>query len=87
MNLLEETLKAIAGREVIQVQSRNCVCSWETFAEMAKDFEYDEGHTRQEVNPSLGNGWWIERDEYDGSQHITFEILPLSGSLELKNGY
>lgn len=53
-------------------------CSWNEFAVLA-DREYDEGHGGQEVADDLvivGEDWWLERHEYDGSEWWEFKTLP-----------
>lgn len=52
--------------------------SWEDFSKTA-DKEYNEGYGTEEVNKSLkvvGDGWWLERGRYDGSEWWEFETLP-----------
>jgi len=52
----------------------------EDFERIAKKIEYDNGFGGQEINPELkivGDRWWLERHEYDGSEWWEFKILPL----------
>jgi hypothetical protein len=52
--------------------------SWEDFSRFA-DFEYDSGFGGAEVNTGLvivGDDWWLERGEYDGSEWWEFKTLP-----------
>lgn len=52
--------------------------SWDDFAGFA-DFEYASGYGRNEVSGELvivGNDWWLERGEYDGSEWWEFKTLP-----------
>lgn len=55
------------------------VGSWAQFEEWALDYNYDDGYGSAEVNPSLvivGDDWWLERNEYDGSEWWEFKSLP-----------
>lgn len=52
--------------------------SWEDFTRFA-DFEYDNSYGGAEVNTDLvivGDDWWLERGEYDGSEWWEFKKLP-----------
>lgn len=43
------------------------------------DFDYDNGFGCAEINESLvivGNNWWLERGEYDGSEWWEFKTVP-----------
>ena len=45
----------------------------------AADREYDNGYGVAEVNDSIkvvGNGWWLERFEYDGSEWWKLKQFP-----------
>lgn len=55
------------------------VGSWDDFQKWA-DFEYNDGYGGAEVNAHLhivGDNWWLERGEYDGSEWWEFKTLPL----------
>lgn len=52
--------------------------AWEDFARFA-DFNYDAGYGGAEVNGALvivGDDWWLERGEYDGSEWWEFKTIP-----------
>jgi hypothetical protein len=52
--------------------------SWEEFVEFA-DFDYDNGYGGAQVSTRLvivGDDWWLERGEYDGSEWWEFKTLP-----------
>lgn len=52
--------------------------SWQDFEKFA-DFDYDSGYGGAEVNTALvivGDDWWLERGEYDGSEWWEFKTLP-----------
>jgi len=81
-NLLEETIEALTAEHVSGVKwvgVYGASCTWEEFKEIAKDFVYDAGYGGNEVNMSLvvvGEDWWLERHEYDGSEWWEFKTLP-----------
>lgn len=55
-----------------------CYMSWEDFVSMANRF-YDNGYGGTKVKDSLqivGENWWLERHEYDGSEWWEFKSLP-----------
>jgi hypothetical protein len=86
-NLLQETLKAMEahGKSPLDVRwtgtrDGSVVSSWDTFANIAKDANYDAGFGGAEVAESLvvvGDDWWLERHEYDGSEWWEFKRLPM----------
>jgi hypothetical protein len=54
------------------------VGTWAEFVALA-DFEYDGGYGGAEVAEALkvvGDDWWLERGEYDGSEWWEFKQLP-----------
>lgn len=83
-SLLEETLKVLKDRElrpedVEYVLASKVWMTWEEFANAAKTIYYDSGYGLQEIKPSLkvvGNGWWLERAEYDGAEWWKFCTIP-----------
>jgi hypothetical protein len=55
-----------------------CSGSWDDFAALA-NFTYDSGYGGAEVAEELkvvGDDWWLERGEYDGSEWWEFKQLP-----------
>ncbi len=53
--------------------------SWEDFAKLAKETNYYSGYGVQEVSGALvvvGNGWWLERHEYDGAERWVLKAAP-----------
>ncbi len=51
----------------------------EDFECIAKKLNYDAGYGAQIINPELkivGDGWWLERHEYDGKEWWDFKIQP-----------
>lgn len=83
MNLLEETLRKLTSNgktesDILWVGSREVKISWDNFRKSA-DVEYDAGFGLQEVAQDLlivGDGWWLERLEYDGSEWWSFKTSP-----------
>lgn len=86
MNLLDETLNVIKENDKTTADVRwvgrasiNAKCSWDDFAKQA-DFEYNNGYGCSEIPEDLvvvGDDWWLERAEYDGSEWWEFKTLPV----------
>lgn len=86
MNLLKETLKILKDNnknidDVMWVGSLSGIysISWEDF-EKISNIEYDSGYGGQEIATDLiivGNNWWLERGEYDGSEWWQYKELPI----------
>jgi hypothetical protein len=90
-NLLQETveiLKAngktpadvlwVGGKESGWKDDAKFVGLWPDF-ESAANFDYDAGYGGAQINTSLkivGDNWWLERGEYDGSEWWEFKTLP-----------
>ena len=54
------------------------VGSWDDFVRFA-NFDYDAGYGGNEIAGDLvivGDNWWLERGEYDGSEWWEFKTLP-----------
>ena len=83
MNLLNETLEILKEnnlepKDVLWVGNLEVKTDWENFAKIA-DVNYDSGFGGQEVATDLivvGQNWWLERHEYDGSEWWEFKQLP-----------
>lgn len=83
MNLLQETLEKLGEHGVTKDDVRWVGAkdwfTWEEYAKLA-DMEYDDGYGGQEICASLvvvGDDWWLERHEYDGSEWWEFKKLPI----------
>jgi hypothetical protein len=85
MNLLSETLDYLANcgktrSDVRWIGSTNYgYFDWEHFVKIA-NIEYDSGYGAAEVARDLvvvGDDWWLERKEYDGSEWWDFKKLPI----------
>ena len=84
-NLKDETLEVLkhnhkswADVKWIGHQDGNVKIHPDYFLEIA-DAEYDSGYGGQEVNAALvvvGDDWWLERHEYDGSEWFEFKMMP-----------
>lgn len=91
-NLLAETLGVLkrSGKAPADVRwvgvntggwnkSTPVSCPWNEFAQHA-DITYDNGYGGAEIAGSLkivGDDWWLERGEYDGSEWWEFKSLPI----------
>lgn len=90
MNLLKETLEILKENgkqesDVLYCCGDTFKFTWNNFKELA-DVEYDDGYGGAEVAENLkivGENFWLERGEYDGSEWWEFKELP-NDSLELK---
>lgn len=82
--LLSETLERLlenkkSASEVKWVGTPTKWFSWEHFTKIA-DREYDSSYGTNEVYRELlvvGDDWWLERGEYDGSEWWDFKTLPV----------
>lgn len=91
-NLWEETIKILSeyGKtfdDVLFIQGDNFEITKDNFEIVAKHTDYDSGFGAQLVAMDLvlvGKDWWIERDEYDGSEWWDFKAIPLKKD-EIKN--
>jgi hypothetical protein len=83
-NLLAETVQALtkAGKcpnDVEFVSTVDGSLTWDQFASAAKDVEYDSGYGINYISTFLkivGDEWWLERYEYDGSECWEYKNKP-----------
>lgn len=83
VNLLEETLHALkyngkTPKDVLWVGDKYKKTTWENF-KILSNFNYDNGYGGSEIEGSLlivGDTWWLERGEYDGSEWWEFKEHP-----------
>lgn len=83
-NLFEETMKVLNNNgktmdDVISIQGDDFAITVENFIEIAKQTNYDSGYGSQEIARDLkiiGEDWWLERMEYDGSEWWEFKKIP-----------
>jgi len=86
MNLLKETIETLelydkSPKDVrwVGTEDGKYAISWEEFEKIAKDVEYYSGYGLQEIPDNLvvvGDDWWLERAEYDGSEWWEFKTMP-----------
>lgn len=83
MNLLEETKDILKEngktlKDIVAVQGNVFGIPVEKFIEIA-NVEYDDGYGGTEVADDLivlGDDWWLERHEYDGSEWWEYKEMP-----------
>lgn len=82
-NLVKEIKDWANGKEISWVGSYNgeYAMSWDEFKEKFKNLEYDAGFGSQAIAKDLvvvfTDGSWLEREEYDGSEHWTNKTMPV----------
>ena len=82
-NLLKETLELLESNnkketDVKWVGTSTHKTTWEDFKKNA-DVDYDSGYGSSKVAQDLlvvGENWWLERGEYDGSEWWEHNKLP-----------
>ncbi len=89
-NLLKETLAILqangkspsdvrwVGAHSAPYKKKIAEGSWDDFAKLA-GFNYDDGYGGNEIESDLivvGDDWWLERGEYDGSEWWEFKTMP-----------
>jgi len=83
MNLLQETKNIIKffgkfQKDVEWVGTQHVFMSWGSFKKWA-DVDYDNSFGGEVINPDLlvvGEDWWLERHEYDGSEWWEYKEKP-----------
>lgn len=86
MNLLQETLQSLkengkTSQDVVWVgnQDGHYSITWAEFSAIAEKTTYSSGFGNQEIASDLvivGENWWLERHEYDGSEWWEYKELP-----------
>jgi hypothetical protein len=82
-NLYHETCGVLAAhnkkaKDVLWVGTEEAYTNWTIFKKNA-NVEYDQGFGAAKVAQDLlivGEGWWMERHEYDGSEWWEFKTIP-----------
>ena len=90
-NLKEETIDMLhrSGKDISDIVWIGCKdfkIPADLFWELA-DKSYDAGYGSPEVATDLlvvGNGWWLERAEYDGSEWWQFKTAPVEPTETVK---
>ena len=84
MNLLEETKECLEEHnktlyDIVWIGSRKYYIDIDKFINIA-DTEYDNSYGSPEVAENLlivGENWWLERHEYDGSEWWEYKEIPI----------
>lgn len=84
-NLLEETLEALRdiGKDVGDVEFvtlKDSYTDFPAFTSLAGTINYDDGYGWAEIPTYLkivGDGWWLERAEYDGLEWWEYKEIPV----------
>lgn len=84
-NLWEETLRELATygktfKDVKYIQGSDFAITKENFEQVAKKSEYYSGFGTAKVAEDLvivGDDWWLERHEYDGSEWWEYKDVKL----------
>ena len=90
MNLLKETIEILEENkktfeDIEWIGTKNHFIDVERFKKIA-DTEYDDGYGSPQVAQNLiivGNNWWLERHEYDGSEWWEYKEIYKKPSNEL----
>lgn len=90
MNLFKETLEILKDNnktfeDILWIGTRNYYVDKEKFKEIA-NVEYDDGYGGQEVARNLiivGDDWYLERNEYDGSEWWELKKMPIKPDKKL----
>lgn len=92
VNLWKETIDILSeyGKtfdDVLFIQGDDFGITKDNFETVAKRTNYDNASGAQRIARDLvlvGEDWWIERGEYDGSEWWDFKTMPLKKD-EIKN--
>jgi hypothetical protein len=84
INFYQETINALTQfnkrvEDVKFVTTGTEQCNIYQFFKLIGNFQYDNGFGTHYISLDLkivGNGWWLERHEYDGSEGWTFKEMP-----------
>lgn len=80
-NLYEETIRVLGTKinEVLYVNFGDDYTTINDFLEKAKDIWYDAGYGTEKIYGDIyivGENWWFERAEYDGSEWWKYKEFP-----------
>ena len=84
-NLYDETVAFLADHnksfdDVVFVSGNGHEIELNNFIKISREYDYYEGYGGNEVPMDLmivGEDWWIERHEYDGSEWWEYKALPV----------
>lgn len=90
-NLLKETKKILREHgktldDIVWIGNSTYYVNLAKFIEIA-DVEYDNSFGASQVAEDLkivGDNWWLERHEYDGSEWWEFKTIPITPTKELE---
>lgn len=94
MNLRTETLETLKNYDKT-IEDIRFICSGDRNIPIdlffiRADKEYDDGYGGAEVDQCLtivGDDWWLERGEYDGSEWWEFKTMPKKPDTPLNYTY
>ena len=83
-NLLEDTVNVLKRHgktfnDVLWIGTKSNFVNIGKFIELAKETNFDSGYGSQEIATDLlivGDNWWLERGEYDGSEWWDYKEMP-----------
>ncbi len=90
-NLLEETIEILENHNKTENDVLFCALdgyfTFEKFKELARNINYDSGYGLAEIADVVvvGDDWWLERAEYDGSEWWEFKTIPIKPDKEELN--
>lgn len=91
-NLLQETQEILSENgktieDILWIGSRDYLLELDKFKEIF-NVNYDNGFGAPEIAEDLlvvGDDWWLERHEYDGSEWWEFKAMPQKPTHMIKN--
>lgn len=92
MNLYEELIDKLEHQnktieDIEFVCGRDFYVDVNEFLEIAKKTNYDNGFGATEIAKDLlivGKDWWLERQDYDGSEWFEYKTMPIKPNVKLK---
>ncbi len=92
-SLYEETFRVLEqnGKHIDDIEFIVCegqLIPLDKFFDAIIDLWYDNGYGGIEINETLmivGKDWWLEREEYDGSEWWEYKELPAKTNLKEKD--
>ena len=93
MNLYNEVIEELKDhnktvQDIVFVACDDKLISVDEFMGYARNFNYYAGFGSEYVNLSLmivGDNWWLERHEYDGSEWFEFKTIPVKPTEKLED--
>ena len=83
-NLYIETMEKLrvynkSYKDIVAIQGYDFAIDVDDFFALAKNINYDDGYGTAHIATDLvilGEDWWMEREEYDGSENWKFRQKP-----------